>query len=201
MFMWPNARISVMGGNQAAAVLGQVGNLNEDQMQGIRVCRCLLSSHAHACRLHTRRTSTTTRARATTRAPGCGTTVSSPLRYACLSAPRFCASTHTTGHEADSGPCLRCRVQRAEEHYEVRSFQDVSTLRTNNEKHPSPPSFPTTTPLVFVCSVINSSRRRLLACVTHTPEKSVAGVGKRPLFSCASVLFRILCPYFLLGPI
>eukprot|EP00756_Hemistasia_phaeocysticola_P017010 Hpha_TRINITY_DN15513_c5_g1::TRINITY_DN15513_c5_g1_i1::g.107584::m.107584/K01969/E6.4.1.4B; 3-methylcrotonyl-CoA carboxylase beta subunit len=29
LFMWPNARISVMGGNQAAAVLGTVGNLDE----------------------------------------------------------------------------------------------------------------------------------------------------------------------------
>eukprot|EP01061_Rhynchopus_euleeides_P034765 TRINITY_DN58690_c0_g1_i1.p1 TRINITY_DN58690_c0_g1~~TRINITY_DN58690_c0_g1_i1.p1 ORF type:complete len:577 (+),score=230.27 TRINITY_DN58690_c0_g1_i1:40-1731(+) len=36
MFMWPNARISVMGGNQAASVLGQVGNLSEDQKQMIR---------------------------------------------------------------------------------------------------------------------------------------------------------------------
>eukprot|EP01060_Flectonema_neradi_P034506 TRINITY_DN6069_c0_g1_i2.p1 TRINITY_DN6069_c0_g1~~TRINITY_DN6069_c0_g1_i2.p1 ORF type:complete len:551 (+),score=122.59 TRINITY_DN6069_c0_g1_i2:49-1701(+) len=36
LFMWPNARISVMGGNQAASVLGQVGNLSEDDMQKIR---------------------------------------------------------------------------------------------------------------------------------------------------------------------
>ena len=36
LFMWPNARISVMGGNQAASVLGQVGNLSEEEMQKIR---------------------------------------------------------------------------------------------------------------------------------------------------------------------
>lgn len=32
LFMWPNARISVMGGEQAANVLAQVGGL------GVRVC-------------------------------------------------------------------------------------------------------------------------------------------------------------------
>eukprot|EP01064_Diplonema_japonicum_P024046 TRINITY_DN34519_c0_g1_i1.p1 TRINITY_DN34519_c0_g1~~TRINITY_DN34519_c0_g1_i1.p1 ORF type:complete len:554 (+),score=128.17 TRINITY_DN34519_c0_g1_i1:56-1717(+) len=36
LFTWPNARISVMGGNQAASVLGQVGNLSEEQMQAIK---------------------------------------------------------------------------------------------------------------------------------------------------------------------
>lgn len=36
LFMWPNARISVMGGNQAASVLGQVGNLDEAARQKIK---------------------------------------------------------------------------------------------------------------------------------------------------------------------
>lgn len=36
LFMWPNARISVMGGSQAAAVLGQVGNLDEAARQKIK---------------------------------------------------------------------------------------------------------------------------------------------------------------------
>eukprot|EP01062_Namystynia_karyoxenos_P019756 TRINITY_DN17453_c0_g1_i1.p2 TRINITY_DN17453_c0_g1~~TRINITY_DN17453_c0_g1_i1.p2 ORF type:complete len:599 (+),score=247.29 TRINITY_DN17453_c0_g1_i1:113-1798(+) len=36
LFMWPNARISVMGGNQAASVLGQVGNLDEKARQKIK---------------------------------------------------------------------------------------------------------------------------------------------------------------------
>eukprot|EP01059_Diplonema_ambulator_P030462 TRINITY_DN5221_c0_g2_i1.p1 TRINITY_DN5221_c0_g2~~TRINITY_DN5221_c0_g2_i1.p1 ORF type:complete len:568 (+),score=224.03 TRINITY_DN5221_c0_g2_i1:44-1705(+) len=36
LFTWPNARISVMGGNQAASVLGQVGNLSEEEKQKIR---------------------------------------------------------------------------------------------------------------------------------------------------------------------
>lgn len=36
MFMWPNARISVMGGNQAASVLGTVGNLNDAERAKIK---------------------------------------------------------------------------------------------------------------------------------------------------------------------
>jgi len=33
LFMWPNARISVMGGEQAASVLSNVGNENPDEIR------------------------------------------------------------------------------------------------------------------------------------------------------------------------
>ena len=33
LFMWPNARISVMGGEQAASVLSAVGNANQDDIR------------------------------------------------------------------------------------------------------------------------------------------------------------------------
>ncbi|KAJ9453913.1 putative methylcrotonoyl-CoA carboxylase beta chain [Diplonema papillatum] len=36
LFVWPNSRISVMGGNQAASVLSQVGQLTDDDRQKIK---------------------------------------------------------------------------------------------------------------------------------------------------------------------
>ena len=33
LFMWPNARISVMGGEQAASVLSSVGNVDPDEIR------------------------------------------------------------------------------------------------------------------------------------------------------------------------
>ena len=57
LWMWPNARICVMGGEQAATVMTEVG-----QPRGRRAAA---------------RASTSTRATRTTRPPGCGTTASS----------------------------------------------------------------------------------------------------------------------------
>ncbi len=72
LWMWPNARISVMGGEQAASVLATV---RRDQLEARgedwpAEPRRRRSSSRSA-------TSTSTRAARTTRPPGCGTTGSS----------------------------------------------------------------------------------------------------------------------------
>ena len=68
LWMWPNARISVMGGEQAASVLAQVRR-DARQQTGARRKR----------RNSRRRSARNTRPRAIPimRAPGCGTTASS----------------------------------------------------------------------------------------------------------------------------
>jgi len=78
--MWPNARISVMGGEQAASVLATV------KRDGIETKGGRWSSEEK--RLSRRRSARSTSARATrtTPAPAYGTTASStrPTRGACL---------------------------------------------------------------------------------------------------------------------
>ena len=72
LWMWPNSRISVMGGEQAAGVLAQVRR-DGMEAQGAR-------PGARRTRRRSRRrsaTSTSTRAIPITPAPGCGTTASS----------------------------------------------------------------------------------------------------------------------------
>ena len=89
LWMWPNARISVMGGEQAAAVLATV---RRDQARGARLTR----GPPRTTRRSRRRsaTSTSSRAAPTTRPRGSGTTASStrstPVRCSpsALASPR-----------------------------------------------------------------------------------------------------------------
>ena len=73
LWMWPNARISVMGGEQAASVLATV---RRDALQS-KAGRTRATCGRPRTRRRSRRrsaTSTSTRARRTTRPPGSGTT-------------------------------------------------------------------------------------------------------------------------------
>ena len=74
LWMWPNARISVMGGEQAASVLAQV---RRDNLE--RSAQTWPETRRRPSR---RRSARSTRPRAipTTRAPACGTTASSIRR-------------------------------------------------------------------------------------------------------------------------
>ena len=67
LWMWPNARISVMGGEQAAMVLSMVARPRYRAAPG-RPTRSATAFEAHP------RASTSARAIPTTRPPGCGTT-------------------------------------------------------------------------------------------------------------------------------
>ena len=75
LWMWPNARISVMGGEQAAGVLTTV---KRDQLA--REGKALSAEDEDARSASRSSTSTSTRARPTTPPPGCGTTGSSIRR-------------------------------------------------------------------------------------------------------------------------
>ena len=88
LWMWPNAKISVMGGEQAAAVLATVKRDGmEARGESGRPTTRTRSGRRSA-------SSSTTRARPTTPPPGCGTTASSTpstpaasWRWACRSPP------------------------------------------------------------------------------------------------------------------
>ncbi|GIR07887.1 MAG: hypothetical protein CM15mP18_2160 [Methanobacteriota archaeon] len=73
LFMWPNARISVMGGPQAADVLttDQTGPARTGGWRADERCRSGGLPRSHPCQ------STRKRAHRTTPRPGCGTTASS----------------------------------------------------------------------------------------------------------------------------
>ena len=71
LWMWPNARISVMGGEQAAAVLATV------RRDGIEAVAATWSSDDEEEFRRRSASSTRRRARPTTRPPGSGTTASS----------------------------------------------------------------------------------------------------------------------------
>ena len=75
LWMWPNARISVMGGEQAASVLATV---RRDQLEAQR--RALVGRGRGGVHAARSASSTSTRATRTTPPRGCGTTASSTRR-------------------------------------------------------------------------------------------------------------------------
>ena len=80
LWMWPNARISVMGGEQAASVLATV---KRDGIEAQAAGRGAPTRRPHSSSPSS--TSSSTRRTRTTPARGCGTTASStpPTRAAC----------------------------------------------------------------------------------------------------------------------
>ena len=105
LWMWPNARISVMGGEQAATVLGAVRGARATARR-----RCGFRAARSA-------TSTSTRATPTTRRPGCGTTGSSTRRtpgwcsdWRCPPAPTPRSSPTPLRHLPDVSRCQPAHV-------------------------------------------------------------------------------------------
>ena len=115
LWMWPNARISVMGGEQAASVLAQVrrDNLERSGQSGREADEEAFKAPIRA--------STRARATPTTRAPACGTTASSIRRRPARSWRSACRPRSTRRSSAPSSACSGCsglaRRQRRRYHF------------------------------------------------------------------------------------